>query len=71
MTTVPTNSAGIRPSRKKLERRKTEREHRCLLFWLITGVILLCILLYPVAIFVAHSYDDAEREPLASEHSTR
>jgi hypothetical protein len=71
MATVPTKSAGIRVSRKKLRRRKTERQQQKLLFCVITGVILLCILLYPVAIFVANSYDDAEREPLVPEHMAR
>lgn len=61
MAAVRAKRIPIRLSRKKFRQRRIERQHRWLLFWLITGIILLCILLYPAGLFVAHYYDDLER----------
>lgn len=50
---------------------KSQRQHRWLLLWLLTGIVLLCGAIYPVAIAVAHAMDEAEKPPLLYDQSRR
>ena len=61
----------MRRSKRQLQKRKMQRQRRLLLFWLLTGLILLCILIYPAARFVAHFYDEDEKQPLVTNHADR
>jgi hypothetical protein len=61
----------IAPSRKELKRRRAARQRRWALFWLIAGVILLYLLVYPAAVFVARCFDDEAKEPLVLEHKAK
>jgi hypothetical protein len=61
----------MRRSKRQLQKLKMLRQRRWLLSWLLTGVILLCILIYPAARFVAHFYDEAEKQPLVTNPTDR
>lgn len=50
--------------RKRQDRFKREQEERELLIIILLGTAIACFLVWPIAQFVAHSYNDAERNPL-------
>jgi hypothetical protein len=67
-------SRTLRPrflSRRQFRRLQLERQRRWLLLWLLTGIVLLCGAIYPVAIALAHALDEAEKPPLLYDRTRR
>ena len=58
-------------TRRERERQRIDDAYSGPLGWLLLGLVLVFILLYPLAVKVAHCWDAAERQPIVFGHEKR
>jgi hypothetical protein len=55
-------------TKRQREQLRIDQAYRRPLLWLLLGVSILLVLLYPVALKIAHYWDLAEMQPLVVDH---